>query len=132
MNTRGFFFYAMLCGVSWATLHRIFACAMLSQKYYDNIEQDLSRAVPVGEYCTRCLPMQCCPKSIKTTLSKMFSVQCCRKVLGKHCTRLLPVQCCPKRIKTTLNKLFSCAILPGASRATLSRVFPSAMLFQEY
>ena len=87
---------------------------------------------PFGEYCTRFLPMQYFPKSIKTILSKMFSVQCCQKVLGKHCTSLLPVQCCPKRIKTTMNRIFSCAILSGASRAILSRVFPSAMLFQEY
>ena len=34
------FSYAILCGVSWATLHKAFACAMLSQEYFDNIEQD--------------------------------------------------------------------------------------------
>ena len=42
------FSYAILCGVSWATLHRIFASAILSQKYYDNIEENLSRAILSG------------------------------------------------------------------------------------
>ena len=34
------FFCAILSGVFWATLHRNFACAMLSQEYYDIIEQN--------------------------------------------------------------------------------------------
>ena len=32
---------------------------------------------PFGQYCARLLPVQCCPKSITTTLNKMFSMQCC-------------------------------------------------------
>ena len=42
------FSYAILCGVSWATLYRIFASAILSQKYYGNIEQNLSCAILSG------------------------------------------------------------------------------------
>ena len=34
--------YAMLSGVSWAALYRIFTSAMLSQEYYDNVQQDFS------------------------------------------------------------------------------------------
>ena len=59
-----------------------------------------------GQHCTRFLPVQYCPKSIKTTLNKIFFVQCCLEPFGQHCTRFLPVQCCPKSIKTTLNKIF--------------------------
>ena len=61
--------------------------------------------------------------------------------LGKHGTRFFLVQCCPepqvakccpRSIKTTLHRVFSCALLSGASRTTLIRVFTSVMLFQEY
>ena len=61
-----------------------------------------------------------------------FLVQCCLESLEHHCTRFLPMQFCPKSIKTTLNWAFSCAILFGASWATLYKGFTCAMLFQEY
>ena len=97
------FSYAILPGVSWTTLHRIFTC------------------------------VTCCLKSIKTTSNKIFTFQCCLEALGKHCTKHLPVQCCPKRIKKTLNKLFSCAMLYGVPETTLSRVqCTCAVLSQEY
>ena len=35
------FSYEMFSEGSWTTLHKAFTCAMLSQDYYDNIEQDL-------------------------------------------------------------------------------------------
>ena len=50
--------------------------------------------------------MQCYPKSITTTLSRIFS---CTMLSGASWTTLykvLPVQCCPKSVKTTLNKIF--------------------------
>ena len=95
---------------------------------------------PLGQHCTRLLPAQCCPKSIKTTSNRIFPVQCCLEPPGQHCTSLLPVPCCPKRIKTTLNKIFpvqccprriqtilngsfSFAMLSGASRTILPRIF---------
>ena len=64
-----------------------------------------------GQHCTRFLPVQYCPKSIKTTLNKIFFVQCCLEPFGQHCTRFLPVQCCPKSIKTTLNRIFPCNVV---------------------
>ena len=88
----------MLSAASWATFHKVFTCAMLSQTYYNNIEHDFSHAM----------------------------------LSGQHCTRFLPVQCCRKRIKTRLSRIFSCAMLSGASRATLPRVFTCEMLSQEY
>ena len=30
----------MLSGASWTILHKVFTCAVLSQEYKDNIEQD--------------------------------------------------------------------------------------------
>ena len=74
------FFYAKLSAASWATLHKV----MLPQKYYNNIEQDFLAQCCLeflGQHCTRFLPVQCCPKSIKKTLNKIFPVH----------TRLLPV-----------------------------------------
>ena len=52
------------------------------------------------------LPVQCCPKGIKTTLNKIFHVHCCLEPLGQHCIWYLPVQCRTRSIKTTLNKIF--------------------------
>ena len=93
--------------------------------------------------------MQCCPKSIKTTLNRFLSsailsgsswttlhkdlsMQCCLKPLGQHCTWILPVQCSPKSIKTIMNKKFSCVMLSGVSWTTLHKEFTCAMLSQEY
>ena len=62
---------------------------------------------PLGQHCTRFLPVQCCPKSIKTTLYRIcFSVQCCLEPQGQEYIHYLPVQCCPRSIKTTLNMIF--------------------------
>ena len=44
--------------------------------------------------------------------------------LGQHCTVFSPMQCHPKSIKTTLNRIFFYALLSGASRTTLYKVFP--------
>ena len=124
----GFF----LCNVVWSPLGNITQgfgmCKVVPRvlRHYWYCYLD-----PLGQHCTRFLPVPCCPKSIKTPLNRMFPVQCCLEALGQNRTRLLPVQSCPKRIKTTLNRIFSCAILSGASRTTLSRVFICAMLPQE-
>ena len=122
----------MLSATSWAILQKVFTCVVLSQKCYDNIEQDFSRAMLSGQHCTRFLPVQCCPKSIKTTTNKTFPVQCFLEALGQHCTRLLSVQYCPKRSKTTLNRIFSCTMMSEAPKTTFSRVFTCAMLSQEH
>ena len=77
----------------------------------------------LGHY-TGFLAVQCCPKSIKTTLNRIFS----RAMLsGASWTTLhsfFPVQCCPKSIKTTLNRIFACAMLSGDPH----EVFIHAML----
>ena len=87
----------------------------------------------MGQYCTGFLPVQRCPKSIKSTLNSIFvfPVQCCLEPLGQYSTKFLHGQYCPKSIKTILNKIFSCALLSGASRTKLHRVFTCAMLSQE-
>ena len=55
-----------------------FSCAMLSQEYYNNIEQDFLHA------------------------------QCCLEPLGLHCTRFLPIQYCPKTVKKIVTWAESC------------------------
>ena len=85
---------AVFSGVSWVTLHRVFSSAILSEEYQDNIEQDfymcnvawsLFDKISQGFYqCT-----QCCPQSIRTTLNRTLSVQCCLERLGQYCSRFL-------------------------------------------
>ena len=102
---------------------------------------------PLGQHCTRILPVQCYIKDTKPTFNSSFSwemlsgaswiiLYLCNVVplvLRQHsteifssavlsqvsCTRILLVQCCLESIKTTLNSLFSSAMLSRVSRATL-------------
>ena len=48
---------------------------------------------PLGQHCIRFSPMQSCPKSIKTTLNKIFPVQCFLEPLGQHGTRFFELLC---------------------------------------
>ena len=73
------------------------------------------------------LPVQCYPRSTKTTLNKIFPVQRCLEPVGQHCTRFLLVLCCPKSIEITLIRDFSRAMLSGASWTTLRKVFTCLM-----
>ena len=75
--------------------------------------------------------MQCCPKSIKAKLHRIFFMQCCLEPLRQHYIGFLPVQCCPKSIKETLHRIFTYTKLSGASPVKLQRVFPCAMLSQQ-
>ena len=80
---------------------------------------------PLGQHCTRFLPVQCCPKGIKRTLNKIFPVQYCLEPLGQHGTRffqLLSAKCCPKKNKTTLKNIFLC--LQPQGQHYIARVFP--------
>ena len=125
---------AMLSGVSWATLHRFFTNVVpgVLRQHWTGF---LSSAMLPGVSRTtlrRIFPVQCCHRSIKTTLHMLFSCAICLEALEQHWARFLLVQCCPKRNKTTLNRTFSCVMWSRASRTTLHRVFTSAMLPQEY
>ena len=76
------------------------------------------------QHCIRFWPVQCWPKSIKTTLNRFF-IQCC--LGGASWTslhRILIYAIFPKSIKTTLNRIFSCPMLSGASPITLHRAWP--------
>ena len=88
----------------------------------------------LGQHCTKFLLVQCCPKSIKTTLNRFFLMNIAwilldnifqgfyffiivPKVLRQHRTRFLLVQCCPKSIKTKLNTIFFlCNVVPKVLR----------------
>ena len=61
---------------------------------------------PPGQHCIGYLCLQCCPRSIKKTLIRIFRVLCWLESLGQNCIRFLPVLYCPKGIKTTLIRIF--------------------------
>ena len=85
-----------------------------------------------GQHCIGFSPVQCCPKSIKVKLQRIFFMQCCLGPLGQYCIGFLPAQFCPKSINRTLHRIFSYTKLSGASWTTLHKVFTWAMLSQEY
>ena len=130
------FSWVMLSGVAWATLHKVFACTMLSQEYYDIIEQDVFMWNVFWRLLDNVAQGFCLcngvPKVLRQHWTIFISVQCCLEPIGQNCTRLLPMQCCPKSIKTTWNSIFSCEMLSRASWTTLHKVFTCAMLSQEY
>ena len=141
----------MLSGLSWATLRRVFACAMLSQEYYDNIAQRFFMCNVV--WC--CLDnmaqgffiyfVQCCPKKIKTTLKKVFLVRGCLqpqgqhyigfflwnivpKVLRQHCTGFFSVQCYLQPLWQHCTRFLPVQCWPKRIKTTLNRIFSCAML----
>ena len=75
----------------------------------------------LGQHCTKFLPVQCCPKSIKTTLNRIFScallssaswttfhkeyclVNVVQIGLRQHCTQK---NTCPKNVGTECTDLF--------------------------
>ena len=71
---------------------------------------------PLGQHCTGFLPVQCCPKSIKTTLNRIFSLckivwslsdiaqgfDLCNvvpRVLRQHCTKFFLIQYCMEPLR---------------------------------
>ena len=90
------FSYAMLSGASRTTLHRIFyLCNVVPRVLRQNCTGFLMQCYvePLGLYCIGFWPAQCCPKTIKTTLHRVFSYT---KLSGASWT--------------TLHKVFSCAM----------------------
>ena len=86
-------------------------------------------------YCTTCLlPVFFSSRLFNQLCRELSPVNCCLGPLGQYCTRFLLVHCCAKsiKIKLKLKRTFCCALLPGASRTTLNRVFTSVMVSQEY
>ena len=105
------------------------------------------------KHCIGLWPVQCCSKSIKTTLYRIFSyamlfgafwttlhrfitcamlsqdcigfflMQCCLEPFRQLYISFWPVQCCPKSIKAKLQMISLYAMLSGASQTTLHRVF---------
>ena len=69
----------------------------------------------LGQHCTGFSAVQCYPKSITTTMNRIFSSA---KLSGAS--------------RTTLHRVFTCAMLFGASLTTLHRVIICAILSQEY
>ena len=94
-----------------ATLNRIFSIAILSGATWTTLQKlfFLYNVVPriLRQHWTWFLPVQCCPKTIKKTLKRIFS---CAMWSGASMTtlhRVFSVQYYPKSIKITLNRNFS-------------------------
>ena len=87
---------------------------------------------PIGHYCTRFLPVECCHKSINTTLDRISSCSMLSGVSSTTLHQFLPVQCCSTSTDATMNKIFACAMLFVASWITLDKVCTYAMLSQKY
>ena len=65
--------------------------------------------------------MQCCAKSIKAKLHKIFSDAMLPGASRTYCLGIWSVQCCPKSIRNTLHRTFSCEILSRVSQRTSDR-----------
>ena len=87
------------------------------------------------------LPVQCCPKSITTTLNRVFS---CRMLSGatwttlhkvffqqnvvltalrQHWTGCFPVQCCLERLRQHCLRFLPVQCCPNRIKTTLKRIF---------
>ena len=77
------------------------------------------------------LPVECCPKSIKTTLIRIFSCAMLSGAFWATLHKAFPVKFWPKIIRTTLNEIFPCVILSRVFWTTLHKAFTCRMLFQE-
>ena len=89
---------------------------MFSQEYQDKIQQDFFH-------------QQCCPKSVKTTLNRIFSrPMLSQEYQDKIQQDFFHQQCCPKSIKATLKRILSRPVLSGAPWTTLQKVFTCVML----
>ena len=104
---------------------------------------------PLGQHCIGFCPVQCCPNSIKTTLNRIFFLSSVawtlsdnlaqgfdlfnvdQRVLRKHCTGVF-YALLSGASRRTLCRVFTCAMLFGASWTTLHRIFICAILSQEY
>ena len=104
------------CNVVWNLLdniaQRLYLCNVVSRVlllYWTEFFHVQFFLEALGEHCKRFLPVQCCPKSIKTTLNRVFS---CAMFSGANWT--------------TLDKVFTCAMLSQykSIKTTLSRFFP--------
>ena len=165
------FSHAMLSGDYCITLLKVSTCAILSIEYWDKIQQDfflcnviwrlldnieqdflLCHAVQtvLRQHWTGFLPVQCFPKSIKTTLSKFFSCAMlsfrffdnivpsfylCNvvpRVLTQHWTRFLPVQCYLETLAQHWTESFPVQCCKKSTETILNRIFTCAMFSQEY
>ena len=70
--------------------------------------------------------------SIKTTLNRIFLIQCCLEPFGQHCIGFSAMQCCPKSIKITLHRTFSYTKLSVASAETILHTFAYNTFFMQF
>ena len=140
------FFCAILFGVSWATLHKIFVCARLSQEYYKIIEQDFFLCNVVWSLFSNIAQDFCqyniVPRVLRrifscatlsgaswTTLHKAFThamlPQCCLKTTLK---KVYPAQCCLEALGQLSTKLLPVQCCPKRIKTLLNRILFCAML----
>ena len=95
----GFFF---LCNIVWSLLGNVAQCFCLCNVVRIFHVKCFLEALG---HCTRFLPVQCCPKSIKTTSNRIYSWVMFSGGSWTNCTML------PRANWTTLHKVFTCAML---------------------
>ena len=64
----------------------------------EKIHLPFSCTMSLRQHCTRILPVQCSPKSITTTLNKIFSCAMLSEASWTTLNNILPVQYSPKSI----------------------------------
>ena len=147
-----------LCNVVWSLLDNIAQSFYLRNVVPWVLRQHSTRFIPVqccleplAQHWTKFLPaVQCCLKSIKTTLNWIFTCAMLSQeyednieqdfflcsvvwsLLDNIAQSFYLCNIVPRVIKTTSNRLFSYAMLSWDSWATLNRIFSCAILSQEY
>ena len=139
----------MLSGVSRATLHRVFACAMLSQEYYniteqncfmcnvvwsllDNIAQGfyLCNVVPrvLRQHWTKLFPCNVVWRLLDNIAQGFYLWNVVQGELRQYWTGLFLVQCClePHGQHCLGYLLVQCC--PKSFKTALNRIFPYAVL----
>ena len=89
---------ATLFGASWITFHKDFTYAMLSQEYWNNIEQFFFLCNVVWNL-------------LGNTVQEFYLCNIVPTVLRQHWTGLFLVECCVEPLGKHLHKDFNCAML---------------------
>ena len=128
--------HRVLSGASRTTLHQGFdlcnIVSRVSRQYCTRFFLKRSYLESVEQHCIGFSATQCCPKSIKITLHRIFSYEMLSGAFRTTLHRVLIYARLSQEYQTTLHMTFSDAKLSRISRAVLHGVFSCVMLSQEY
>ena len=126
-NSQIIFQYEFVCGL-WANIAQvIFLCNVeqaRSRQYFvsNSPARRLLRAL--GQHCTSNFPQQCYLTAYLDNFGQTIFLCNPRSLSDNIAQGFYLCNGCSKSIKTTLNEVFSYAMLFGASKTTLHKVFP--------